>query len=446
MRRLACLVSLVLLLGAGGGLTASGADTLTGASAFGDWSQDAPGVRRLITPGDLPKPFTPPVGATGGGIARRPADALPKVPAGFSIGAFAGGLHGPRSLRVGPNGDVFVAESDAGRIRVLRAGGDGTHVGWDTVYASGLHQPFGIAFYPPGPAPQYLYVGDTDGVVRFPYAVGDTIARGPAEDVVAGLPTGGHWTRDVAFSPDGKTMYVSVGSATNDGETGPRRDHADIIPFEIRHALGSAWGPDEWRADVLAFDPDGSRRRIFATGLRNCVSMAIKPGTDDLWCVTNERDGFGDNLPPDYATHVSPGAFYGWPWYYIGAHEDPRHQGERTDLADHVTVPDVLLQAHSAPLGIAFYTGAQFPAEYRGDAFVALHGSWNRSKRTGYKVVRLIFKDGKPTGAYEDFMVGLVGGDNMVWGRPVGVAVAADGALLVSDDAAGAIWRIAYHH
>ncbi len=194
---------------------------------------------------------------------------------------------------------------------------------------------------------------------------------------------------------------------------------------------------------MLAFDPDGKNARVYATGLRNCSGMTVQPATGALWCVVNERDALGDNLPPDYATHVQEGAFYGWPWYYIGSNEDPRHKGERPDLAGKVTVPDVLFQAHSAPLGITFYDADAFPAEYKGDAFVAMHGSWNRDHRTGYKVVRLIFDDsGKPTGAYQDFMTGFVMDDQSVWGRPVDVAVAKDGSLLVSEDGSGTIWRV----
>jgi glucose/arabinose dehydrogenase len=195
---------------------------------------------------------------------------------------------------------------------------------------------------------------------------------------------------------------------------------------------------------VLAFDPGGADKRIYATGLRNCSGLGVQPASGALWCVVNERDGLGDDLPPDFATRVVEGAFYGWPWFYIGAHEDPRHKNERADLAGRVTTPDVLIQPHSAPLGIAFYEGSQFPPEYKGDAFVALHGSWNRQKRTGYKVVRLIMKDGKPTGAYEDFLTGFVADDASVWGRPVGVALTKDGALLVTDDAGDAIWRVTY--
>jgi glucose/arabinose dehydrogenase len=195
---------------------------------------------------------------------------------------------------------------------------------------------------------------------------------------------------------------------------------------------------------VLAFDPDGKNERVYATGIRNCSGLAVQPGTGALWCAVNERDGLGDDLPPDYATHVAQGAFYGWPWYYLGDHQDPRHKDERADLANHITTPDVLIQAHSAPLGIAFYSADQFPSEYKGDAFVTLHGSWNRAKRTGYKVVRLVMKDGKPTGEYEDFLVGFVDDDKSVWGRPVGVAVTHDGSLLVSDDGSGSAWRVSY--
>ena len=195
---------------------------------------------------------------------------------------------------------------------------------------------------------------------------------------------------------------------------------------------------------MLAFDPDGGNERVFATGLRNCSGLAVQPGSGDLWCAVNERDGLGDNLPPDFATRVAEGAFYGWPWYYIGSHEDPRHAGQRPDLAGKATVPDVLFDAHSAPLGITFYEGGQFPADFKGSAFVAFHGSWNRAKRTGYKVVRLIIKDGKPTGVYEDFLTGFVADPIRVWGRPVDVAVTKDGALLVTDDEGGAIWRVTY--
>jgi glucose/arabinose dehydrogenase len=265
-------------------------------------------------------------------------------------------------------------------------------------------------------------VGTVDAVLRFAYRNGDARARGTPERI-ARLPAGGHSTRDVIFSRDGRKMYVSVGSASNDQE----------------------WASDESRrANILELNPDGSGERRFATGLRNPVEMAIHPVTGALWTIVNERDALGDNLPPDYVTSVRDSAFYGWPWYYIGANQDPRHKGEHAELRDKITVPDVLIQPHSAPLGIAVYTGQQFPVAYRNDLFVALHGSWNRAQRTGYKLVHVALKDGKARGDYEDFMTGFVTGDGNVWGRPVGVAVAPDGALLVSDDGGGVVWRITY--
>jgi glucose/arabinose dehydrogenase len=319
------------------------------------------------------------------------------------------------------------------------------------LFAQRLDTPFGVAFYPPGPDPKWVYVADVNAIVRFPYVNGDLVARGAPEKVIDRLPisNGGHWTRDILFSPDGKRMYVSIGSATNVAD-GMRPGSADDqARFAANHPLGAAWGPDANRADVLVFDPQGETGRVFATGLRNCVGLALHPETGDLWCSTNERDGLGDDLPPDYVTRVKEGGFYGWPWYYLGANEDPRHKGERPDLADKVTVPDVLLQPHSAPLAMSFYEppsagAAAFPKDYEGDAFVALHGSWNRSKRTGYKVVRIKLDHGVPRGEYQDFMTGFVANDASVWGRPVGVVVAHDGALIVSEDGNGTLWRIAW--
>jgi len=351
-------------------------------------------------------------------------------------------LAGPRIIRSAPNGDVFVAESEAGRISVLRADSSGT--ARVSVFASDLTYPFGIAFYPPGPDPRWVYVGDTDAILRFPYRNGDVAAHGTAQKVVPQLPVGGHHTRDIVFSPDGKTLYVSVGSATNDGEDMEKIGGRELQSFASGHPLGAAWGREAGRADVLAFDPDGKNERIFATGIRNCVGMAMEASSGTLWCSTNERDGLGDNVPPDYVTRVRQGAFFGWPWYYIGANADPRHRHERPDLKDKIAVPDVLIEAHSASLGMTFYDGKQFPPEYRGNVFAAEHGSWNRSKRTGYKIIRIVAKDGVPTGEYEDFATGFVIDDSEVWGRPVGVTVDKDGALLLSEDASGTIWRISY--
>ena len=424
-------------------------ELLEGKAAFGDWRSDAPLVRRKIT--ELPPPFATRSAANPPRVIAKPAAAAPKVPPGFQVELFAANLRDPRVLRVAPNGDIFVAESEPGRIRVLRAAEGASQPDSNDVFASGLKDPFGIAFYPPGPDPQWVYVANTQSVVRYPYRNGDLKARGKPEVIVRDLagPGGravqrGHITRDIVFSKDGRQMFVSVGSATNDGEGMGKRDAAAIARWDAQHGLGSAWGIETDRAAVLVFDPEGGNRRVFASGLRNCVGVAVHPQSGDLWCSTNERDDLGDDLVPDFMTRVRDGAFYGWPWYYLGPNEDPRHRGERPDLKDKITVPDVLIQAHSASMGMVIYEGDQFPSEYAGDAFAAQHGSWNRAKRTGYKVVRVRLKDGAPSGEYEDFMTGFVVNDAAVWARPVGIAVAHDGALLVSEDANGTIWRVSY--
>ncbi len=410
-----------------------------GAAAYGDWHGDAPGVVRHITPADLPAPSATASASRGPRTVPRPSGAMPTVPAGFTVQIWATGLDTPRVLRTAPNGDVFLAESGAGQIRVWRPVAGADHPGSPATFAAHLDQPFGIAFWPPD-RPRYVYVAETSRIVRFPYA-GGLAPTGPMEVVVPRLPEGGHWTRDLAAAPDGSALYVSVGSASNvamgmHGSPG----EAGASPAE----RGAGTGDEAGRAAVFRFRPAGGPLQLVASGLRNCVGLTVQPQDGVLWCATNERDGMGDDLPPDYATRISDGAFFGWPWYYIGNHVDPRHHGERPDLAGAVTTPDVLIQPHSAPLGITFYNGASFPAEYRGDAFVTLHGSWNRAQRTGYKVVRLRMRDGRPTGEYEDFLTGLVANDNAVWGRPVGVTVLQDGSLLVSEDANGTIFRIAH--
>ena len=413
------------------------AETRAGAAAFGDWRADAPGVRRKITPADLPPPFATAGAARSSRLVARPRDAKPLAPAGFNVELLAQGFSGPRVLRVAQNGDVFVAETSAGRVRVLRGRGADQKI---ETFAQGLDGPFGVAFHPPVGEPRFVYIATQTQVTRWPWRMGDMKPSGEGKVVVRILPGGGHSTRDIAFSPDGATLYVSVGSATNVAENIARFSPAQIAAFEKANGVGAAWSPEVDRAVVLAFDPEGRGKRTFATGLRNCAGLTVSPAGDP-WCVVNERDMLGDDLPPDYATRVRDGGFYGWPWYYAGANEDPRHKGARPDLAGKVLVPDVLIQPHSAPLGIAFYTGEIFPPEWRG-AYVTLHGSWNRSKSTGYKVVRLIFRDGAPTGEYEDFLTGFAIDDNNAWGRPVCVAVAADGALLVGEDVNGTIWRV----
>jgi glucose/arabinose dehydrogenase len=378
----------------------------------------------------LPGPYATVSVDSGPRLVSRPAEAWPRVRAGFKVDEFLTGLDNPRLLRTAPNGDIFVAESRPGRIRVLRAAEGAAHPDINEVFVSGLDRPFGIAFYPPGPNPEFIYICNTGTVIRFPYQSGDIKARPTQETVVPDLPGGGllrgggHWTRDIAFSNDGRKMYISVGSHSNVFE---RPDENE-----------------ERRADILEYNPDGSGFRIFASGIRNAVGIAIHPQTGDLWASVNERDGLGDDLVPDYITRVKDGGFYGWPWYYMGSHQDPRHSGEHPEMRGKVLVPDVLLQSHSASLEMTFYTGRQFPQEYANDAFACEHGSWNRSRRTGYKVIRVPLHEGVPTGEYEDFLTGFVTPDGNVWGRPVGVTVAKDGSLLVTDDGANMIWRISH--
>jgi glucose/arabinose dehydrogenase len=422
------------------GTTKSAASTATkesdavavGASApppkppFTDYRYEEPGTVRKITVNDLPAPFLTPSPGNGPKLVARPEGAWPQVPAGFEVGLYAAGLDEPRLIRTAPNGDFFVAESKIGDIRVFRGITSNGKPEQMQIFASGLARPFGINFYPPGPNPQWIYVGNTDSVVRFPYQNGDMKARGPAEHI-ADVPAGdSHWTRDIQFSLDGKKMFVSVGSRSN-------VDDPDTTPEEKN------------RADILEFNPDGSEMRVYASGIRNAVGLAINAQTGELWCSVNERDALGDNLVPDYITHVQDGGFYGWPWWYMGGHQDPRHAGKHTELKDKVTTPDVVLQPHNASLEMTFYDGKQFPEEYHGDIFASEHGSWNKSERVGYEVIRVpLHQTGHATGEYEDFMTGFVVDNRHVWGRPVGITVAPDGSLLVTDDGSSSIWRVTY--
>ncbi len=415
-----------VLLAAAGSRPAEGAAS----SPFTDFRSEAPGRKHLIRPADLPAPNATESANNPPALVKRPDGAWPKAPEGFVVGLYAEGLQNPRQIRTAPDGDAFVAESGPGRIRILRGVGADGRAKSAAVFARGLRRPFGIAFYPPGPDPRFVYIGETHQVVRFPYRNGDLEARGPAEKV-AGFPgggnvDGGHWTRDVAFSTDGARLFVSVGSHSNVND-----------PDE---------NPDETlRADILEFGPGGGTARVYAWGLRNPVGLAVEPRTGALWTSVNERDRLGDDLVPDYITSVRPGGFYGWPWYYIGPRRDPRLPGRRPELEARTLTPDVLVQPHNASLGIVFYEGKSFPPAYAGDLFAAQHGSWNRATRTGYEVIRVPLKDGRPRdGGYEDFLTGFVTADGQVWGRPVGVAVAGDGALLVTDDASGSVWRVRY--
>jgi glucose/arabinose dehydrogenase len=394
---------------------------------YTDFRFEEPGKVRKITVQDLPAPYGTDSAGNAPRVVPRPRDAWPKSLPGFSVQQFATGLDNPRLLRTAPNGDIFLAESSSGKIKVFRGITSDGKPEQTSIFATGLNQPYGIAFYPPGDNPQWVYVGNTDSVVRFPYQNGELKAAGPAQHI-ADLPHGGgHWTRDIQFTADGNKMFVAVGSSSN-------VDDPDTTPAEKN------------RADILEFNPDGSEMKVYAYGIRNAGGgLAINPNTGELWCSVNERDGLGDNLVPDYITHVEEGGFYGWPWWYIGSHQDPRHEGKHPELRDKVVVPDVLLHPHNASLEMTFYEGAQFPAEYRGDIFASEHGSWNRSVRTGYEVIRVpLHQTNRASGEYEDFVTGFVVDNGRVWGRPVGITVAQDGSLLVSDDGSNSIWRIVY--
>ncbi len=363
----------------------------------------------------LPPPLTKPIVANPPRV--RPVVGFrPAAPAGFRVTLFASGLSEPRNLAVAPNGDVFAAETDAGKVIVLDDPGHAASSNRRFVFASGLNKPFGIAFHG-----SYVYVGDTHQVVRFPYDSRTSRPTGARQPILA-LPGGGmHFTRTVAFSPDGKTMFVSVGSDCN---------------VCVEH--------DERRAAILKSDPEGKPWSVYASGLRNAVGLCVNPETGKLWADVNERDMLGDNVPPDYFTAVQPGGFYGWPYSYIGKNLDPRIKSQRPDLVARAIIPSVLLGPHVAPLECAFYTGNQFPQTYRDGAFIALHGSWNRSILNGYEVAFVPFRNGQPSGNPEPFLTGFDPNprSNVVNGRPVGVAVARDGSLLVSDDGGNVIWRV----
>jgi glucose/arabinose dehydrogenase len=454
MKSIRQLSILLLLLGLPGAAAAAlgqgdSATVLTGQSAFASSTSIEPGTYRKITVADLPAPYATTSVSTRSRIVPRPEGALPRAPAGFKVGLFASGLDQPRVIRVAPNGDIFVMETRAGQIRVYRGiTREGTPRS-SSVYATGFNEAYGMLFYPAGNNPKWLYVANTSSVVRYAYNNGDLKAGGKAETVIAELPSSrprdieavrkydravnagalppdhGHWTRDLALSLDGKRLFVGVGSASNN-------DDPDVHPSETH------------RANILEYTPEGKFVKVYASGIRNPSGIAVNPTTGQLWTSVNERDGLGDNLVPDYISHVVEDGFYGWPWYYLGGNSDPRLAGKRPELKEKVIVPDVLLQSHTASLQLTFYEGKQFPAEYRGDIFAAQHGSWNRATRSGYEVVRVPLEGGKSNGVYQDFLTGFLTPSGDVWGRPVGVGVAPDGSLLVSDDGSGSIWRVSY--
>jgi glucose/arabinose dehydrogenase/cytochrome c2 len=415
-----------------------------------DWRLDAPGRAHRIDLATLPVPFATPSARNGPKLIARPANAALALPPGFHIETFAANLQGPRKMLVAANGDVLVSETVGGRISVLHPTPDGTRAASTDVYLQGLKQPFGLAFYPNADHPQWLYIAETNRVTRYAYRVGDVKPSGAPQTVIPELPSGaGHSTRDIAFSPDGAQLYVSVGSASNVAESMSKKTPDEIRAWDIEHGVGAAWDQETDRAAVLVFDAAApASGKIYATGLRNCVGLAVQPASGALWCTTNERDALGDDLVPDYSTRVQRGGYYGWPWYYLGSNEDPRLKGDRPDLRGKALMPDVLYQAHSASLTMTFYTASTgksaFPASYVGDALVAFHGSWNRSLRTGYKLVRMHLKNDQPVGDYEDFLTGFIVDNGNVWGRPVATIELKDGSLLLSDDGANVVYRISY--
>jgi len=402
---------------------------------FTDFKGEAPGNVHHITANDLPDPYA----TKSSAVFSRPVprgDMWPQAPAGFKVELYAESLKGddgkaisPRTIITAPNGDFFVAAQNQGLVLAFHTGPDGK--AQMQVFASKLNLPFGLAFYPAGPNPKYLYVGDTDKILRFAYTKGDLKATADPETVVGNLPAGpNHFSKGVAFSLDGKRIFISVGSHTNvtDIDTDASEFHrADILV-----------------ADANTLNQDGKTIAVYASGIRNGSGLMTNPTTGELWTSTNERDELGDNIPPDYITSVKEGGFYGWPWYYTGGHPDPRFPGKHPELKDKAIVPDVLMEPHNASLNIAFYEAKQFPKQYQGDLFGAEHGSWNRSVRTGYEVVLVPLKNGHATGEYQDFLTGFVTPAGECWGRPVGVTVANDGSLIVTDDGTNSIWKVTY--
>lgn len=374
-----------------------------------------------------------------------PEGKTPTAPEGFVVTRFAEGMKSPRNIVIAPNGDVIAVLSNSQRTKVEQAANEisgkaKTEVAGKSVntimlfrdadkdgkpelittFLTGLNQPYGAAFIG-----NSFYVANTDGVYVYPYKTGDTEIKGAGKKILE-LPAGGynnHWTRNLIVNAAKSKIYVSVGSGSNVAERG--------LDNEIR------------RANIIEINPDGSGEKIYGSGLRNPVGMAWAPGTNALWTAVNERDGLGDDLVPDYITSVKEGAFYGWPFSYFGQNEDPRLKGQNPELVAKALVPDIPVGSHTASLGLAFYTAKKFPAKYQGGVFIGQHGSWNRSELVGYKVAFIPFKQGKPNGKLEDFLTGFVKDNKEVYGKPVGVAVVQDGALLVADDVSGIIWRVA---
>jgi glucose/arabinose dehydrogenase len=378
---------------------------------------DQPGQKFLLKPSDLPKPYANPPVANKNEVIPRPAGVMPAAPAGFTVSIYATGLTSARFPAVASNGDVFLSERLANKLTLLRDTKGTGAADQRFTFADGFHNPSGVAVHG-----GYVYIADQIAIWRTPYVAGATKA-GKLERVTTDPDlrnSGMHGTRNFAIAPDG-SLFVEMGSHDN---------------------------VSEYQPGAKIFQIKGGALVEYAGGLRNPVGIAFAPGTRDLFVAVNERDGLGDNLPPDYFTYVKPGGFYGYPWSYTGKIPDPDIGAKRPDMVAKAVTPDVLFPAHSAPTGLAFYTGNNFPAEYKGDAFVSLHGSWNTGEPHGYKVVRIRMKNGRAVGGYENFLTGFWDGVSKnpprAWGRPVGLAVARDGSLLVADDVGQTIWKVSY--
>lgn len=398
-------------------------------------------------PVNLPAPFATKSVKNYSKVIGWPAGKTPVAPAGFKVTLFADSLRNPRNIYIAPNGDILVAEANtemkgvkkigakiigaagsqnlgksANQITLLRDSNNDGKYDLKTTFLSNLNQPYGLLILG-----NSFYVANTDGLWKYEYKDGDTKITTPGKMILS-LPAGGynnHWTRNLHASADGRKIYVSVGSGTNVADHG----------MEV----------EKRRANILEINPDGTGERVYASGLRNPAGIDVQPGTGVIYTVVNERDELGDELVPDYLTSVKDGGFYGWPWAYFGQHEDPRLKVKRPDMVKKTIVPDLALGAHTASLGIAFYDGGKFPAHYNGGTFIGQHGSWNRAQLSGYKVGFVPFTNNKPGNKMEDFLTGFVANleKGEVYGRPVGVTVAKDGALLVADDASNRIWRVA---
>jgi len=380
------------------------------------WAVDHPGQKFLVKASDLPKPYATPAVANKNGVKARPASVLPEAPKGFVVSVFATGLTSARFLAVAPNGDVFLSERLGSKITLLRDTRGSGVADQRFTFAEGLKNPSGVAVHD-----GFVYISDQNAIWRTPYVAGATKA-GKLERVTKAPDlrlTGMHGTRNFAFGPGG-ALFLEMGSHDN---------------------------VSEYQPGAKIFQVKNGALVDYASGIRNPVGVAVQPGTSNVYVAANERDGLGDKLAPDYFTSVQPGGFYGYPWSYTGRIPDPDLGAKRPDMVAKAITPDVLFLAHSAPTGLVFYTGDNFPADYKGDAFVSLHGSWNTAKPTGYKVVRIHFQNGKPVGGYENFLTGFWDGRENpfeVWGRPVGLAIARDGSLLVADDLGNTVWKVTY--